>query len=261
MSTRSIIAVRDETGTGWRGRYCHSDGAPHHNGVQLLALVKRDGFDYAVKQLTGDHYMWGCLDADQPEDSVRSPRANNDGRFVSVPGYGTARTTRDGQTSPADWTTETRGAADAEWVYGLDRSGVTVLRVIERTWVEVGYVPFGDDGPQAMCGIGVWVYALISAHSLWAISEKGAPGGMPPLSLSADQLATTISRLHYYTEARRPLAVQILRTLVKDYGCSLTADEIDAVVGELDPPHPLADRDVAATVVVVGEHLPPEEGR
>jgi len=229
MSTRSIIAVRDETGEGWRGRYCHSDGAPHHNGVELLTIVQRDGFDAAVKQLTVDRRRWNSLDAGMPAGTILAS-CTDDGCFVLVPGYGTAHT------SPADWTTETRGAADAEWVYGLDRSGVTVLRVVERTWVEVGHVPFGASyGLEAMRGIEGRVGWLIRAHTFWAINAKDALGGMPPLSPSADQLATTIGRLHHYGKARRPAAVQVLLALVRDHGCTLAADDIDAVVSQLDP--------------------------
>lgn len=41
MSTRSIIAVQH--GDGFRGRYCHSDGYPEHNGRVLFDEVHAAG--------------------------------------------------------------------------------------------------------------------------------------------------------------------------------------------------------------------------
>ena len=99
MGTRSVIAVRNETG-GWKGRYCHWDGYPEGVGAAVQAIVERDGVEKAIKTLTEDHYGWSSVDVG--EAPVLGP-GYDDGRFVAVPGYGIAYTTKDGQSDPDVW--------------------------------------------------------------------------------------------------------------------------------------------------------------
>lgn len=128
MGTRSVIAVRDGD-ILWKGRYCHWDGYPSGVGTALLQIVLRDGFTAAVKQLTQDRYGWSTLDA--RENSGPLKEGLDDGRFVKVPGYGTAYTTLQLQSSPSDWITSTSDDMGTEWAYVLEPLGITVY---ERRW-------------------------------------------------------------------------------------------------------------------------------
>ena len=238
MSTNSVIAVQGATGDGWRGRYCHSSGEPHYTGVQLLTIVRRDGFDTAIKQLTVDHRAWSYLDAGRPAGASAARGYDNDEDFVSVPGYGTENVRKD----PGEdgWTTDTGHDWGTEWAYVLDRRGISVLArwdVVGPTWVEAGYVHLTDGGGRyAMENIEGRQNRIARAYyAEREIEAKNAPAGAPPLRWPTDQLTTTLGRLHRYEKAGRHTAVQILLTLIKDHGCTLTADEIDAVVGQLDP--------------------------
>ena len=58
MSTRSIIAV--QYGDGFRGRYCHSDGYPEHNGRVLFDEVHAAGLGALSAFLSDDgRGAWG----------------------------------------------------------------------------------------------------------------------------------------------------------------------------------------------------------
>lgn len=61
MGTRSIIA--EPYGDGWRGRYCHWDGYPEHNGRELLALVQVHGVEKVRQVLIHDHVSWSSIDS------------------------------------------------------------------------------------------------------------------------------------------------------------------------------------------------------
>lgn len=127
MSTRSIIAIPQ--GDSWKGRYCHSDGYPTWNGRTLWALVQRDGLDTVRRVLTEDHYGWSSIDG---EGTGGLAAGHADGRFVKVPGFGTAYTTKQGQSSADDWLTPTQ-TNDTEWFYVLADDGMWIG---ERTWDE-----------------------------------------------------------------------------------------------------------------------------
>jgi len=156
MSTRSVIAVKN--GTGWQGRYCHSSGYPSYTGAQLFAIVVRDGFEAAVKQLIQEHYGWSCLAASEEAEPEMSGRTG--GGFESVAGYGAAYTVGEGQADPADWFTDAEEPDGMEWAYVLDPQGVTVLAAVgdysTATWVAAGRVEYSTkDGQQAMADIEV----------------------------------------------------------------------------------------------------------
>ena len=232
MGTNSVIAVQDATGDGWRGRYCHSNGEPHYTGVQLLTILRRDGFDTAVKQLTVDRRAWSYLAAGRPEGASAARGYDNDEDFVSVPGYGTENVSDPGED---DWITDTGHAHGTDWAYVLDRQGIGVLSRWAAGeaagWTGVGYIRIADDdGESAMGDVGWRLDRITSAHAARATGLSWRSR-----RISAEQLTATLGRLHYYEKAGRHTAVQILLTLVRDHGCTLAADDIDAVVGELDP--------------------------
>ena len=117
MGTRSVIAVRNETG-GWKGRYCHWEGYPEGVGDAVRDIVKRDGVEKAIKTLTEDHYGWSSVDGDERQEL---DRWYNDGRFVAVPGYGIAYTTKDGQSDPDEWiSSEDADSLVCEYVHLID---------------------------------------------------------------------------------------------------------------------------------------------
>lgn len=85
MSTRSFIGRYDEL----KGRYVHCDGYPSGNGVELIKLLQRDGYEKVMNTLTRDHYGWSSIDRDEKGPL---PDYLEDGRFEKVEGYGVAYT-------------------------------------------------------------------------------------------------------------------------------------------------------------------------
>lgn len=146
MGTRSVIAIPE--GDSWRGRYCHWDGYPSHQGQALSAIVARDGLAVAAKTLVEDNYGWSSVDADQPDITGVAPRERQigegwspetiaqqftpdgiygDGRFVNMPGYGVAYTTTGGQSKPDDWI-RPGDPSYWEWIYVLSAGGLLVIK-------------------------------------------------------------------------------------------------------------------------------------
>lgn len=139
MSTRSIIAIPD--GQTWKGRYCHWDGYPSNMGKELTAIIRRDGYETAVKVLTGDNRSWSSVRSDQSATD-----APND-----IPGYGTVHQDVDGDPwlypQDEDWT---------EWAYVLNPFGIAVYR--RRNGLEDQFVGLFDweeelDWDQIQAGI------------------------------------------------------------------------------------------------------------
>ena len=114
MSTRSIIAI--PTDTDWKGRYVHWDGYPTNMVPELSAIIKRDGYETAIKTLTEDHKSWSGIYAHE------LPETNGG---VPVPGYGIAHSDIPEDEDPwlhpgeDDWT---------EWVYVLLPWGIVVYK-------------------------------------------------------------------------------------------------------------------------------------
>lgn len=120
MPTRSLVGTVNEAGL-FRGRYIHHDAAPTSMATELSAMIARDGLPVALRVITEDHYGWSSLAASQPDiegvtpdrDARRGTPAEvaytmtsgvySDGRFASIPGYGLAYTTKEGQSNPDDW--------------------------------------------------------------------------------------------------------------------------------------------------------------
>jgi hypothetical protein len=150
MSTRSVIAIRTETGL--RGRYCHSDGYPTWVGAQLVSIVQQHGYAAAVKRLTQARHGWSGLDVNTM-DGETLPLGYEDGGFIAVPGYGTAYTARQDQSGADEWIVDAHEPpSDAVWAYVLDPEGITVLRK-EGTrkgtvWADRGRVRYDD--PEAV---------------------------------------------------------------------------------------------------------------
>lgn len=143
MGTRSILAV--PYGDGWRGRYCHWDGYPTHNGARIWALVQEHGLDEVARMLVIDHYGWSSLS----ERSSRTPLGDgyDDGRFALVDGYGVAYTTEEGQSDPDEWITHDGDKWGTEWLYVLAKGGLMVAKVSFSDEVEF-LGTFRWDGPE-----------------------------------------------------------------------------------------------------------------
>lgn len=135
MGTRSVIAI-PEGKTGWRGRYCHWDGYPSGVGAALRSIVLRDGMETAIRTLIIDHYGWSSVNA-HAEQTLDS--ATDDGRFVPVPGYGIAYTTKDNQSSPDDWHTRADKRSWCEWAYVLRTDRIDVYRNAGVKWVKCAH--------------------------------------------------------------------------------------------------------------------------
>jgi hypothetical protein len=119
MSTRSIIA--EPQGDGFRGRYCHSDGYPSHNGKTLFAIVQRDGVAKARQTLLHDSTYWSSISGEQEPPSY----GIGDERFAHVPGYGTSGPGQDVEQD--DWIEEL-GDWGTEWTYILGDTALFVTR-------------------------------------------------------------------------------------------------------------------------------------
>lgn len=187
MSTRSIVAVPH--GDSWRGRYVHSDGYPSGVGADLWKLVERDGLA-KVREIivTGDHYGWSSLSADQP-DIVKvkvSTKARSidfeygtpeyvaatfqslygDSRYVNVPDYGVAYTDtvlknfggqKEYQQVTEDQWLSPEVTNDTAWAYVLADDALWVLKC--------------HFGPTPTL-IGTYRWEL--AEPDWAVVEEGA---------------------------------------------------------------------------------------
>jgi hypothetical protein len=132
MSTRSIVAV--PFGDSWRGRYCHSDGYPTHQGAKLWHLVKERGLDVVRKVLTEEHPGWSCISPDKTETGW------NDERFILVPGWGVAYT----------------DSADDEWLTPFDTWDTEWVYILADDATHVGVCSFDDTVPPTFVGSYRW---------------------------------------------------------------------------------------------------------
>ena len=132
MGTRSIIAI-PEGKTGFRGRYAHWDGYPNGVGRALRSIVLRDGMETAIRTLLVDNYGWSTVDAAHYQEV---PEYMDDGRFVAVPGYGVAYTTKDGQSDPAIWLSRGDTGNWCEWAYILRADRIDVFAGRGDKWVK-----------------------------------------------------------------------------------------------------------------------------
>jgi hypothetical protein len=146
MGTRSVIAIPDAE-HGWRGRYSHWDGSPSGVGEALRQIVNRDGYTTAVRTLTEEHYGWSSVHPDHFATTEQLGVGYTDGRFASVPGYGVAYTTAQGQSSPDDWITPDGDDWGTEWAYLLGEGGMAVFERTygeEQVWRKLGFVAYTD---------------------------------------------------------------------------------------------------------------------
>lgn len=176
MSTRSAFGTISN-GT-FKGRYIHSDGYPGGVGLELAALIQRDGVDRVLEVVTKEHYGWSCLNSQLPTltEDVKAGLAGlahdygnparywawlqpgetyGDGRFAGVAGYGIAYTTEQNQSSPDEFVTfaidgSTGDTWGIEWAYGIEK-GLTgsELVIVKIGWGEtvhkvVGRTPVAD---------------------------------------------------------------------------------------------------------------------
>ena len=158
MGTRSIIAEPDGH-QGWRGRYCHWDGYPQGVGVNLLAIVQRDGIEQARRILLHDFYGWSGINRAQPNiEGVEPDRdaewgspayvahqfgpdgTSGGGRWVNVPGYGEAYNPLPGvpendtvfrEFQRDEWLIEDHLAATwCEWLYIMEDDHLKVACIV-----------------------------------------------------------------------------------------------------------------------------------
>lgn len=163
MSTRSAVGIPQPNGS-FKGRYIHSSGYPTWVGQRLRELVLRDGYQAVVETIvTGPHYGWSNLDLSTEANSV--PDYKDDGRFVSVPGYGEAYTSRKikgkesftPQAKESDWVTD-EDDWDTEWLYTLGETGIDVFAgAYQERAKKVGHVRYDD--AEGMAKIEAQVYA------------------------------------------------------------------------------------------------------
>lgn len=155
MGTPAIVGTINSEGE-FKGRYVHRDGYPTAFGKNLATLIDREGVDHTLDVLTEKHYGWSQIDPATPNITDVKPNQNakngtaeyqawlfdggvyRDGRFVNVPGFGVAYTTKDGQSRPDDWIAGTLNVSavearkngfptmSADWGYLVDRDAGTL---------------------------------------------------------------------------------------------------------------------------------------
>ncbi|UAK38408.1 hypothetical protein K8O93_00985 [Gordonia bronchialis] len=113
MSTRSFIGAMTESGR--IGVYCHSDGYPTHNGRQVQAILKRDGFEKFLDVILNQANQSGFSYLDAAETATGENTLGD--RAELIAGYG--RVYRDCDAQPP----QTLGSAMAD-----------------DSWQEYGYV-------------------------------------------------------------------------------------------------------------------------
>ena len=148
MGTRSIIA--EPHGDGFRGRYCHWDGHPSWNGVQLAKLVQRDGVERVREVLLHDHGYWSTIDAAATEADLADHERN--GSFQVVPGFGKTSDMR-AEECP-DWVTDQDVTSHgAEWGYVI---GDREMLVMELPWDGGNPRLVAYDDPEAIDTLKGW---------------------------------------------------------------------------------------------------------
>lgn len=139
MGTRSVIATAYPDGV--KGRYIHWDGYPSAMAPPLVEIVLRDGLEAAVSTLLEAHYGWSSIDSGQQDGSLGP--GMTDGRFVSVPGYGVAYTTEQGQSSPDEWIRVDQEGTWCEYAYVLTPAGLVMCVIGEADrWLVLGTIPW-----------------------------------------------------------------------------------------------------------------------
>lgn len=140
MGTRSVIAKAE--GDAWvKGRYCHWDGYPSNQLVQLAGVVKaKGGVDAALEVLLGN--MWSSLDP-----AIKGLDKLDDDRFVAHPGVG--KSNNQGET-PEEiaqaWVEFDGDDWGTEWSYALGKAGVAIFDNRDG-WKNVGFVRWEDITP------------------------------------------------------------------------------------------------------------------
>lgn len=152
MSTRSIIAKQH--GDSWKGRYAHWDGYPAHQGRNIWEIVKRDGFEKAVKTFVDDNFYWSSVKSWQPNEEPE------ESRWVVIEGYGIAGNAEQG--SPDEWyTPDNYKDSWCDYLYVISEGGLLVVRLyddvhhffrwddLEPNWVEVQDTPSQEEEVSA----------------------------------------------------------------------------------------------------------------
>lgn len=147
MGTRSVVATRYPDGV--KGRYIHWDGYPTHMAKALFQIVARDGLEGAAYTLMEAHYSWSSIDPGQQDGPLSA--GMNDGRFVTVPGYGVAYTTEQGQSSPDEWHRPDERDTWCEYAYVIAPAGL-MMCVIGRNeaWLVLGTIPWTASADEIM---------------------------------------------------------------------------------------------------------------
>lgn len=144
MGTRSVIAKAE--GDAWvKGRYCHWDGYPSNQLVQLAEIVKaKGGVDEALEVLLAN--TWSNLN---PKITVLDNF--DDDRFVVHPGVGKSNNQGDEPAEIAEsWVLFDGDGWGTEWSYALSDAGVAVFDQGGPTekWRTVGFIRWEDITPE-----------------------------------------------------------------------------------------------------------------
>lgn len=140
MSTRSVVAIPNENGDGWRGRYIHSDGYPEWVGACLWHIVKRYGLEQATRTLVHDNYGWSCLTTDTTRDPEQA-EWRGEQRFVE--GYGYPYDDED----ETAWILSEGDKWGTEWAYLLTLDGLIVMEVDGDTTLARGLFAWNGEEP------------------------------------------------------------------------------------------------------------------
>jgi len=151
MSTRSIIAV--QYGDGFRGRYCHSDGYPMHNGRVLFEEVRSAGVDALEAFLDDDgRGAWGISYISSgflvaPNEQTWDGGDNGGNHAVFSQASYSHRVYRDRPNEmPTPWITHAdTDLWGTEWCYVASKGGLSV-----------GVVRYTKDMPETVKWLGFY---------------------------------------------------------------------------------------------------------
>ena len=121
MATRSVIAAPYENECGWAGVYCHHDGYPSWNGVELMTIILRDGPKKAAETIVMSKKDWSCIKNNSESSHI--------GHGALEEGYGIYYTDTD-PSNNSFYTKETvESSCDIEYVYIIRQDHLEINKV------------------------------------------------------------------------------------------------------------------------------------
>lgn len=138
MGTRSVIAKAE--GDGWvKGRYCHLDGYPSSQAIQLARIVEAKGSVDAALDVLLKH-SWSSLDPDSMLSS------QDDDRFSVYSGVGKSNDQGKDGADDEDWIFRNSDGWGTEWAYALSDAGLLVssYKYSNQEWIVRGFWRWED---------------------------------------------------------------------------------------------------------------------